>query len=408
MMEFNEDLDDEFEWVDSQNIHDDHDSLELDDEPDLSDKETMTTKAISNEDLMLYKFISAMSHMEYNFYVKDIDPNSLAFLSSRLSNNLKTARKISEQFDYKLTNLTHIYYFNILLKQISYISAGASYLGTDINTLLEEQDFIEKVKSSNIDGVVLLEDELATNEVSLHIKSVLIPYSIYFESTLGQSFENITLEWYLDLVVDITKTVATRWNKSININKRHMLFTTSLDTVARFVLNSLFKEVQISLQDKLEKSGIGKNTIWDSLENYDLGLRDFPDKKDTVIDKIETLVTAEINDFFLANKSIKTLTSKDRARIYLLEKLSATWLSFHDDIISKIQILQSDERIEYLKRNGNLPDFSGLFDKISIDSKKYLAELSRLKVNKEEYIKNTKKGFSTLWGTSDAYCKTSM
>jgi hypothetical protein len=393
------DLDEEFEWVDSDVINEIEDSYD--------EKSSGTNSATNNvKDIDLYRFISAMTQAEYSFYSKDIDPQNLLFLSENLSSNLSFAKKVAEKFEYELNNLTHLYYFNILLRQISYLSSAASHFGTKIEDILEDQDYIEKVKNTNIEGIVVLENELATNEVGMHIKSVLIPYSIYFENTVGSTFSNISLDWYLDIVIDISKTVATKWNRKVNISKRHLLFISSLDTVARFVLNSLHEQIKIEVQEKLSQVSLNKSTIWDRIEAYGLGLSDYPEKKDILIEKVESLITSELNDFYLINKTIKTLASKDRARLYLIDKLGNTWLEFHDNVISDIQLMNKEEREVLYRENNNLPNFSRLYESIKKDSKILLKEINEVAFDKATFIKNTKQNFSTLWGVSDAYCKT--
>jgi ribosomal protein S8 len=395
------DLDEEFEWVDSDVMDDISDSEDVNE----SDSEEGDAEK-GKRDIDLYRFIAAMSQAEYSFYSKEIDPHDLPFLSENLATNLRLAKSIAKHFDYRLNNLTHLYHFNILLRQVSYLSSAASKLGTKIEDILEDQDYISKIKDSNIEGVVILDDDLATDEVSLHIKSVLIPYSIYFKNSISSSFSKIDLEWYLELVIEITKTIATKWNKGINVSKRHLLFISSLDTVARFVLNCLYTEIESTLQKKLKNISISHRTIWDRIEKYSLGLNDYLSKKDIVVEKIESLVTSEINDFYLKHKTLKVLVSKDRVRLYLLEKLGDTWLSFHDGLISKLQLLSKSERENYFTLNNNLPNFDEMYNQISLDAKRHLISIQTIDINKERYIQNTKQKFSTLWGVSDAYCKT--
>jgi hypothetical protein len=397
------DLDEEFEWVDSDVMDDIINSEEAASSDDKGQEDSISE---GKRDIELYRFIAAIAQAEYSFYSKDIDSHDLPFISENLTTNLMFAKSIAKHFDYKLNNLTHLYHFNILLRQISYLSSAASKLGTKIEDILEDQDYISKIKNSNIEGVIILEDDLATDEVSMHIKSVLIPYSIYFENSINSSFSKVDLKWYLELVIEITKTIATKWNKSLNISKRHLLFISSLDTVARFVLNCLYTEIQSTVQEKLTSISINQRTIWDRIEQYGLGLDDYLSKKDIVIEKIESLVTSEINDFYLKHKTLKVLVSKDRARLYLLEKLGDTWLSFHDTLISELQLLSKSERDNYYASHHNIPNFEEMYKSISSDSKRHLESIQTIEINKARYIKNTKQKFSTLWGVSDAYCKT--
>lgn len=400
------DLDEEFEWVDADVINEIDSNSTSDTSKGNNHKNENTSKTQSENDTNLYRFIAALKQAEYSFYSRDISSSDLPFLSENLSSNLRLAKSIAEQFDYKLNNLTHLYYFNILLRQVSYLSSAASNLGTQLGDLLEDQKYIEKIKGSNIDGVVILEDELATNEVSMHLKSVLVPYSLYFDHTICSNFADITLDWYLELVIEITKTIATKWNKGLNINKRHLLFISSLDTVARFVMNHIYSYLQESIQKRMVEIGVTRNTIWDRIEQYDLGLNDFTNHKDILIEKIESIVSAEINDFFLANRTIKNLISKERVRLYLIEKLGDTWLGFHDDIISKLQMMNNEDRNHYFKSNSNIPNMNELYKVLSVNSKNLLRSIHKINFSKEVFAKNTKQKFSTLWGVSDVYCKT--
>ncbi len=403
------DLDDEFEWVDADVISD----IE---EMESSSDRTLDTKAISNEvaqktdrkkDIQLYKFIAAISQIEHNFYSKDFSPHDLPFLSERISGNVKIAKKIADAFDYDVTNLTHIYYFNILLKQVSFLSSAATHLGTRIEDSLEDKDYINKIKEVNVDGVVVLEGELATNEVSMHIKSVLVPYCIYFESSLSKAFSGISLNTYLDIVIEITKTLATKWNKGININKRHLLFVSALDTVSRFVLNRTVQSVGELVKKKMSENQMGTSTIWDRIEQYHLGLNDFPNEKDILIEKVDSLINAEINDFYMEKRTFSVLVSKERARLWLISSLGNTWLEFHDSVISKLQVMSKEDRQAYFAKTKNMPELTLFLESLSSDCKSKLNEIQKINMEENELRKSIKKEFSSLWGVSDAYCKIS-
>lgn len=406
------DLDDEFEWVNSDVIDDiddelSHEKVLLSEEKTTdSDHKNTDSESERARDIKLYQFIASLSQIEHNFYSKDFNPHDLPFLSEKISSNVSIAKKIADAFDYKVNNLTHLYYFNILLKQVSYLSSAATHLGTRIEETLDDDEYIHKIKEVNIDGAVILEGELATNEVSMHIKSVLIPYCIYFENAISHSFTNLDLSFYLETSIEITKTLATKWNRGLNINKRHLLFVSALDTVARFVLHSLSKNIAKAVQEKMANEDISKSTIWDRIEQYHLGLEDHPSEKDILIEKIDNVINAEINDFYINNRTLSVLVSKDRARLYLIEKLGNTWLDFHDKTITKLQLMSEEEFSKHISKNKNKPDLSDFYTAASEDSKKLLSEVQSVAFDKNDLNKSIKQEFSTLWGVSDAYCKT--
>jgi len=396
------DLDEEFEWVDSDIISD----LEEQFEEGITDEGSKSLESDSKSDIPLYRFIAALRQAEFSFYSKDISPNDLPFVSETLTDNIVVAKKIAEQFEYKLTNLTHLYYFNILLRQVSYLSSAALNMNTSMNKIIEDEGFIEKVSSSNIDGVVLLEDELATNEVSMHIKAVLVPYCIYFDYAIGSGFSGIKVEKYLEMVIEITKTVATRWNKNINISKRHLLFISALDTVARFVLNHLVSLLRMELGQSVSSSSNIKATIWDRIEQYHLGMSDYPNQKDIMIERIEVIVTAEIAGFYSENSTIEGLLPKEKARLYVLSEISDGWLSFHDSIISKLQGMTSSERAEYYTENKGIPNLTDFYKKLPELVQEAMEGIHKNKVDLVKFEKDIKQKFSVLWGVSDVYCKT--
>lgn len=403
------DLDDEFEWVDADVI----DEIEGNSNIAEDSQDEKHTRTIKNNDevgratdIKLYQFIAALSQIEHNFYSKDFSPQDLPFLSERISSNVDIAKKIAFAFDYKLNNLTHIYYFNILLKQVSFLSSAATLLGTRIEDSLEDNDYINKIKEVNVDGVVILEEELASNEVSMHIKSVLVPYCIYFESSISKVFTGISVGDYLEAVIEISKTIATKWNRSININKRHLLFVSVLDTVSRFVLNSIHRNVNELIESKFESSSSLTSTVWDKIERYDLGLRDFPSEKDILIDKVDSIINAEVNDFYIKHRTLNSLASKERARLWLISMLSDSWLSYHDSLISKLQTMSGGERQSYYNSNQNKPDLSDFYKLLSSDCKRHLTSIQSIKINTSDLFRSIRQEFSSLWGVSDAYCKT--
>lgn len=388
-----DDLDDEFEWIEAEMINAEN----------TDNKGGESNKTNSVKDLDLYRFIASIQQTEFSFYTNTNDTN-LNFLSENLISNLSLAKSIADEFEYKLNNLTHIYYFNIMLRQISYLSTAAIRTGVKIEDIIKENDYISKIKKINIDGVVILEDELSTNEVSMHIKSVLVPYCIYFDYTISSQFTNINVSTYLDIVIKIAKNVATKWNKELNINKRHVLFTNILDTTARFTLENLYRFLNNKLSEKLNTIDYINKTIWDSIEDYSLGLDDYPKEKNKIIDKTESVIAATIGDFFNKNITTKNLVSQERARLYLITKSSECWIKFHDSVIAEIKSLDYQHRAQYFKSNPKIPPLKPYYKLLNDSLNQYLSELQSLDIDKNEFTLDTMQKFSTLWGASNAYC----
>ncbi len=386
-----DDLDNEFEWIDAEMLN--------------ADSKNSSNKDDSTTDLELYRFLASIQQTEFSFYTNTNNIN-LNFLSENLINNLSFAKSIADEFEYKLNNLTHIYYFNIMLRQISYLSTAAMRTGVSIEDIMKENDYISKIKNINIDGVVILEDELSTNEVSMHIKSVLVPYCIYFDYTVSSQFTNINVSLYLDLVIRIAKNVATKWNKELNINKRHVLFTNVLDTIARFTLENLYKFLNTKLTKKLDNIDNINKTIWDSIEDFSLGLEDYPQEKNKIIDKTEAMIATTIGDFFTKNITTNNIVSKERARLYLIIKSSECWIKFHDSVIAEIKSLDNEQRASYFKANPKIPSTKPYYEILKSNLNDYLTELQNLEVDEKEFSLDTMQKFSTLWGASNAYCNT--
>lgn len=396
------DWEDDFEWLDAE-IAEELEATKTSTPASHNKKEGVANKK------SLFKFISALQQMEYNFYGKLAKSCDYAFIKERVETNTETANLIAKHLGYKNNNLSDIYYFNILLRQVSFIETSAREGGASFNAIIKESGelLLKDLSSINTEGVIYLEDELSSNDISLHIKSALLPYALYYEAFIQKvSHQNKgDLEKYILMIVSMAKDIATRWQKNNTVLNKAVTFTTSLPIVARFCMQYTESYLADKIQQALTKYEFQGKDVFAAIEIYDGGFADNDVLKSNIIDKINTSIDAEIDIYISTRWRKDMLFPREQIKLIAAELLYDVWVGCCRQEVSEFMSMNELEKATYLKNNNGVMDTGTFFNCLSSKVREVICDIFTVKINWSELEKGVREKFSMYWGVSDAIYK---
>ena len=398
-----DDFEDNFEWLESDVSNEVDNLLE-----DFDDTQGLGIESRTNKSA-LFGFISSLQLMEYNFYGKLARTCDYAFIKERIDTNINTADKISEYIGYNKKKLNDIYYYNILLRQVSYIETSAREGGASFSLLLEEngEKLLGELAKLNTDSVVFLEDELSSNDVSMHIKSALLPYALYYEAFIKKttSKNRSDLESYILMIVKMTKDISTKWSRNQGDVDKILMFTVTLPIVARFCMQYTESYIDDKLSSNVDGFKFGNKDIYKAIANKDGGYNDFPELKKELYEKITKLVDGYLDNYISSSWNSRKLFPREIVKLIILEELYDTWNDFMHHEVSSFLKLSEDKQNQYIKNNDNLINTELFFDMIKIKCRDTISSLFEINVKWTDIEVGVRDKFSMYWGVSDAVYK---
>ena len=411
------DWEDDFEWLDNEiaeeleassgRMIDDLNS----DKPSQSLSDSHATSQ-SDQKLgvkSLFNFISSLQQMEYNFYGKLARPCDFAYIKEIISSNIETADIIADSVGYKKNSLGDLYYYNILLRQVSYLESSAREGSASFNAFIKSngKETLDELIKVNTSGVIYLEDELSSNEISLHIKSALLPYALYYEAFIQRvSKKNKSdLEEFILAIVSLTKDISSNWSKKSNISDKAMLFITCLPIVARFALQFTEGYIESRIETKLNGHTFKGHDVYSAIEESDGGFMDYPEKRDILYESIAKSIQAEIDVFVSSHWNQTKLFPRDKAKLIILENLHDVWLNFCQQEVIEFKGLDDKEREKYISRNKNTINTEMFYRMLAVCCKDTLNNYFTVDINWKEVEKGLREKFAIYWGVSDAVFK---
>lgn len=404
------DWEDDFEWLDAEIAEE----LEAS-KASVSEHHSSSTSSVGKvngvDKKALFKFISSLQQMEYNFYGRLAKSCDYAFIKERVDSNAETAHLIAKHLGYKSNNLSDIYYFNILLRQIAFIETSAREGGASFNAIIKDSGdtLLKEISSINTEGVIYLEDELSSNDISLHIKSALLPYALYYEAFIQKvSYQNRNdLEKYILMIVSMAKDISTRWQKNNTTLNKAITFTTSLPIVARFCMQYTESYINDKIQSALTSHVFEGKDIFTAIEKYDAGFGDYETLKVNLIDRINSAVDAEI-DIYISTKWRKDMMfPRDQVKLIASEKLYDVWVECCKQEVFDFKRLGEPEQRKYIKDNAGVMNTGVFFESLSGTVKDVINDIFAVNINWKELEKGVREKFSMYWGVSDAIYKNS-
>jgi hypothetical protein len=402
------DIEDEFEWIESdkieENLNDAEEELFTDDDDSKSTQRESSDNESNRGDI--YKFLSLVKQIEYSFYSEQFPAENINNIPNYIEGNISTANKIADKIGFDLKNLSHIYYYNQLVRQVSYLESFSFNGSQRLSEIINESDsaYLDKIMAINIEGTVTFDEYLVSDDVALHIKSTLVPYTMFFNFAFERVLPPEALNNFLRTVIEISRDLSTNWSKRSNISDKHILFTGTIELIARFCMHEMivFVKKELNKKEKI-KEGIHEN-LWEAIDDYDLGLNDFPDDKKFIIDKTNKIIDARISDFVVDFKFSSVFLNRELLKISILEDASSVWRNYAKKEVDRYKSLSSADKKDYIKVYRNKPKLSSFFDDFILFLDNYLEELYKVDVDKEMDL-HLREKFSLVWGVSDAYCK---
>lgn len=409
------DWEDDFEWLDAEIAEEleaskstENDSKDNRSEPNHhSSGPKRDVSAVDKKSL--FKFISALQQMEYNFYGKLAKSCDYAFIKERVESNSQTARLIANHLGYKENSLSDMYYFNILLRQVAFIETSAREGGASFNELMNEngEEFLKGLMSINTDGAIYLEDELSSNDISLHIKSALLPYALYYEAFIQKTTNKNRgdLEKFVFMIVSMAKDISTRWQKNNTVLDKALTFTTSLPIVSRFCMQYVETYLSTEIQNRL--SGykfIGKD-IYSAIEVNDAGYGDYPQLKTYLFEKVNSAIEGLIDSYISTSWRQDILFPKEQIKLIISEKAYDLWLECCKQEVIDFKRLNEKEKVDYLKKHNNVMDISIFLDSLVTLSNGIINDIFCVNIEWKVVESGVRDKFSMYWGVSDAIYK---
>lgn len=402
------DWEDDFEWLDSE-IAEELEasaSVSMDDSIDKK-QDNKSSDGIGKKNL--FRFVSALQQMEYNFYGKLARTCDYAFIKERIDSNTETADMLAEHLGYKKNKLSDMYYYNILLRQVAYIETSAREGGASFNTLVKSSggELLSELSALNSENIIYLEDDLSSNDISLHIKSAILPYALYYEGFIQKvTAQNRTdLEKYILMIISMAKDVSTRWSKDISATDKALVFVTVLPIVARFTMQHTENYLNENVSASLERFDFGNKDVYLAIEEYDGGYSDFPDLKSHLHEKIDSMVNGEIDTFILLSWDGRRMFPREKVKLIIMEKLYDVWVKFCEQELIEFKKMDQNEKESYIKANNNVINTEVFFDMVSVTSKKIFNDIFKIDINWTQLEKEVREKFSMYWGVSDAVFK---
>ncbi len=408
----NFDIEDEFEWIESDEIDDALISDESVDESNSPEADAAKkddgskTEARKSNKNDIYKFLSLMKQIEYSFYSEQFPAENINNIPMYIDNNISTANKIATKLGFDRKNLSHLYYYNQLVRQVAYLESFSFSGSQRLSEILNENDadYIDRIMDIDVEGTITFDDYLVSDDISLHIKSTLVPYTMFFNFAFEKVLHKDALSKFLKTVIEIARDLSSNWSKRSNISDKHILFTGTIELIARFCMHEMIVYVKKELIKKEAIKQKQEDNLWEAIDNKDLGLNDFPEDKKHVIDKTNNIIDAKLVDFISDFKFSSVFLNKELLKISILDDAGKVWEEFCKKEIGKFKALSKSDKEDYIKVYRNKPKMTEFFSTFNEFIVNYLEDLYKVDVSETMEI-HLREKFSLIWGVSDAYCK---
>ncbi|MCF2901839.1 hypothetical protein L1267_15795 [Pseudoalteromonas sp. OFAV1] len=400
------DWDDDFEWLNT-NIENEVGELDNDEEFEKVFLGGNTNEANNKKDL--FNFISSLQIMEYNFYGRLAKPCDFTSIKDIIDTNNETANLIAEYIGFDKSDLNDLYYFNILLRQVSYIESSAREGGASFNQLLKDtgNEVLRELASMSDNDSILLEDELSTNDISLQLKSAILPYALYYESFIKKATKQhkTDLQKFVLMIVSMARDVATKWNKQSSNVSNAVVFTVILPIIARFCMQRTEAYLDELIESNIKRHSFENKDIFASVSQMDGGYNDFPQEKKALFDKIDSHISATLDLKISLYWNHRKLFPKEMVKLIVSERLYERWLEFCEIEVKSFKNKSNDEKQRYLKDNNNLINTDLFFEMITKECEYVYDKYFIVDIDWKSLENNIRDNFSRYWGVSDAVFK---